>query len=103
MDPYVGIEDGSAPSMSSPAAPDSTLIPVSAQPSQPAVTTPPPVLRPGGLDSQVPWPLLVRLGFVAVVLIVAVMLIALGYTVAAAVGLVLGVGLAAVEIIKRLS
>ena len=36
-------------------------------------------------------------------LIVAVVLIALGYTAAAAVGLILGVGLAAVEIIKRLS
>jgi hypothetical protein len=52
---------------------------------------------------QVPWPLIVRLGFVLVVLIIAVVLIALGYTAAAAVGLVLGVGLAATEIIKRLS
>jgi hypothetical protein len=57
---------------------------------------------PATAGGQVPWLLLVRLGFVVTGLIIAVALIAMGYTAAAAVGLVLGVGLAATEIIKRL-
>ena len=106
MDPDAGMEVGSTPSSPSPAAPDYTLVPAQAQPSLPAANTPQPAcsdLPAGAAGSQVPWPLLVRLGFVALVLVIAVVLISLGYTAAAAVGLVLGAGLAAVEIIKRLS
>jgi hypothetical protein len=92
MAPGAGIEGGT-PSSSSPAYP----APVQAGPPEKKD-------RPAGTAaSQVPWGLVVRLGFVTVVLIVAVTLIALGYTAAAAVGLVLGVGLAAAEIIKRVS
>jgi hypothetical protein len=45
---------------------------------------------------------LARLGFVTVVVVAAVVLIALGYAAVAAIEVVLGAGLAAVEIIKRL-
>jgi hypothetical protein len=48
-------------------------------------------------------PLAVRLGFVLVFVIAAVALIATGYTAVAAVEVLLGAGLTAVEILKRLS
>jgi hypothetical protein len=69
-----------------------------ARPSLPGQAPPAPALGSG----QVPWGLVVRLGFVSMLLVVAVVLVALGYTAAAAVGLILGVGLAATEIIRRL-
>lgn len=103
MDPDAGIESGGTP-FSPSAIPDYTPAPAQIQPVLPADAPRPAGDRSASAgSSQVPWPLLVRLGFVAVMLIVAVVLIALGYTAAAAVGLILGVGLAAVEIIKRLS
>ena len=104
MDPDFGTEGGGTP-FSPSAAADYTLAPAQVQPGLPAADTPQPLadLPAGAAGRQVPWPLLVRLGFVAVMLIVAVVMVALGYTAAAAACLILGVGLASVEIIKRLS
>jgi hypothetical protein len=97
MDPNAGMEGDGVPSSSatSPAARGHS--PVQSRPQ------PPDENRPvAAVPGQTPGPLLIRLGFVALVLIVVVVLTALGYTAAAAVGLVLGAGLAAVEIINRL-
>jgi hypothetical protein len=102
MEPNVGIGHSETPQPSFPAVPDYTPAPAPIAvgcPVEPGTAAQQPA---PGAGSAVPWLLLVRLGFVAVMLIVAVVLIALGYTAAAAVGLILGVGLAAVEIIKRL-
>jgi hypothetical protein len=46
--------------------------------------------------------MLARLGFVAVVLTAAVVLIAFGYTAAAAIEVIFAAGLVAVEILKRM-
>ena len=105
MKPDIGMRTGKTPPPS-PTAPDHVLVPTQAalpshRPAEAArdLNRQLPAAPENG--STVPWPVVVRLGVVAVLLVVAVVQIALGYAAIAAVELILGVGLASVEIIKR--
>lgn len=106
MDPIVDASDGTVIDGTAAGDGGSALsLPSAGYPQPPALAAfpvPPAPVPPQPAGPPVPWGQVIRLGFTCVLLAFAVALIALGYTAAAAVGLILGVGVAAAEIIRRL-